>query len=337
MVLRSVLSWLSSRCEGRFAIGAYTCLTVGLTLITVWLGWHLSTAFISNLPPAPAIGHTRGSVVLTQDAWHEQIRTPSFWRERGNSSGSQNRNGIGLLGLVPTGKPDPLTEAPRSERSSGELFRTVCVRLCDGSFKPISFSTTRQHFGKDQARCENSCGSPSRLFVYDARSGSPEHMVDVNGTPYAELPTANLFRTKYDDACKCRAHPWEEASLAQHKVYALEAKTTKTKDATVAALVTEQRQKIDAASRALKTEQATLTATKFKSSGTPTKPRISQVNDANTARERASARSSRTTLDSADLGLKPAKPTPAVITNTAARASPSAAQASWRQTAFRGN
>ena len=45
-------------------------------------------------------------------------------------------------------------------------YRTLCVRLCDGYYFPISFSATRDRFARDAKTCETSCGGQARLFVY---------------------------------------------------------------------------------------------------------------------------------------------------------------------------
>jgi hypothetical protein len=99
-----------------------------------------------------------------------------------------------------------------------DTYRTVCVRLCDGAFVPISFSTTRDRFKQDAAKCQSQCGSPSRLFVYKP-TGSPDDMVDLSGQPYRVLPTAFKFRTEYDASCSCRSQPWETAALEQHRSF----------------------------------------------------------------------------------------------------------------------
>jgi hypothetical protein len=45
-------------------------------------------------------------------------------------------------------------------------------------------------------------------------------MIDLTGQPYVKLGTAFRYRVSYDSACKCRPHPWEEASRLQHLSYA---------------------------------------------------------------------------------------------------------------------
>ena len=48
----------------------------------------------------------------------------------------------------------------------GGSLRTVCVRLCDGYYFPISFSTSRERLAQDSKTCESRCGSEGRLFVH---------------------------------------------------------------------------------------------------------------------------------------------------------------------------
>ncbi len=100
-----------------------------------------------------------------------------------------------------------------------DTFRTVCVRLCDGAYHPISFSTTRDRFKLDAKRCQAGCEQPSRLFIVKPE-GSVEEMVDVRGGSYVDLPNAFKFQTAYDAACTCHSHPWEAKSKEQHRRFA---------------------------------------------------------------------------------------------------------------------
>jgi Protein of unknown function (DUF2865) len=95
-------------------------------------------------------------------------------------------------------------------------YRTVCVRLCDGAFFPVSFATTRNRLKQDAARCEAGCGVPARLFV-SPPDGTAEDLVDVSGRPYAELPNAFRFRTSFDPACSCNGQPWEQQAIRRHQ------------------------------------------------------------------------------------------------------------------------
>lgn len=102
-------------------------------------------------------------------------------------------------------------------------YRTLCVRLCDGFYWPISFATTPEHFDQDRRKCESSCGSPARLYVYRNPGGNPEDMQDLSGRPYARLKTAFAYRSEYNENCKCKSDPWQQEALDRHRVYALEA------------------------------------------------------------------------------------------------------------------
>lgn len=119
---------------------------------------------------------------------------------------------------------DPLPEAPRQ---ASRTFRTVCVRLCDGFYFPISFAATSDRFARDESTCQSSCGSEAKLYVYRNPGEEPQQMVDLRGQPYARLRTAFLYRTTYDESCKCKPHAWEQVSLDRHRLYALEARLKK--------------------------------------------------------------------------------------------------------------
>lgn len=101
-----------------------------------------------------------------------------------------------------------------------DTFRTVCVRMCDGAYFPVSFATTADRFEADAARCKSDCGSQARLFVVKP-DGEPEDMVDVRGNAYGLLPTAFKFRTTYDSSCTCRGQPWEAAERETYRQEAI--------------------------------------------------------------------------------------------------------------------
>jgi Protein of unknown function (DUF2865) len=105
----------------------------------------------------------------------------------------------------------------------GTTYTTMCVRLCDGAYFPISYSTTRERFARDEAVCASRCGMPARLFAFRNPGGSVETMTDRDGHSYTAMPTAGQFRRTISPGCTCHAAPWETASLDRHRRYALEA------------------------------------------------------------------------------------------------------------------
>lgn len=100
-------------------------------------------------------------------------------------------------------------------------YRTLCVRLCDGYYFPISFSAPPERFSADAAQCQSRCGSEARLFVYRNPGSAVEEMEDLQGRPYAQLPNAFLYRSQYVANCKCRPDPWDAQAREQHQLYAL--------------------------------------------------------------------------------------------------------------------
>lgn len=107
------------------------------------------------------------------------------------------------------------------DRESRPTFRTLCVRMCDGYYFPISHATTQDRFVKDALACQSKCGGEARLFVHRNPGQAQEQMVDLQGRPYAQLPTAYLYRTQYSAQCKCQPNPWEAEAKERHRVYAL--------------------------------------------------------------------------------------------------------------------
>jgi hypothetical protein len=89
--------------------------------------------------------------------------------------------------------PDTRTqEAPRSDSGSGVAY---CVRLCDGHFFPI------QRGNASPAETCNSFCPASKTKIFSG--GSIDHSVARDGTRYADLAGAFLFRTKIVPGCTC--------------------------------------------------------------------------------------------------------------------------------------
>lgn len=160
------------------------------------------------------------SAVLEGDSWAQNLKTQRFWGggRRSNLQGPAAPDAWLLPGL--DSLTQPFDGSGWFSARRGSTHRTVCVRLCDGYFWPISFSTTSDNFERDQNMCEQSCTSPAKLFVYENPGQEPEQMVDVKGQPYSKLKSAFLFRSKFDASCKCNPHPWEQEAMNRHKQYA---------------------------------------------------------------------------------------------------------------------
>jgi hypothetical protein len=113
---------------------------------------------------------------------------------------------------------------PGADIKGQERYRTVCVRLCDGAYFPISFATTPDRFESDEHQCQSRCNTDARLFVYRNPGQSPAEMVDRFGNSYGDLATAFIFKSSYNAACTCKSNPWEQLAEARHRLYALESR-----------------------------------------------------------------------------------------------------------------
>ena len=124
-------------------------------------------------------------------------------RERNRVERRERKRG-GLLARL-FGRPSRYAEPEiveeqeqTQERKVGSIYRTLCVRISDGYYFPVSFATVQDNFDIDAAKCQASNPSEElRLFVHRNPSEEPEEMVDLTGQAYAELPNAFLYRTKF--------------------------------------------------------------------------------------------------------------------------------------------
>lgn len=96
-----------------------------------------------------------------------------------------------------------------------ESYRTVCVRLCDGFFFPVSYSTLPSRFPEDEAKCQSQCAAPSELFYHRVRDQDMEHAVSISGKPYTSLPNAFRHRKVYIKGCSCNASEYSREEIAK--------------------------------------------------------------------------------------------------------------------------
>jgi hypothetical protein len=108
----------------------------------------------------------------------------------------------------------PVTLPEQQAPPQSSTYRTVCVRLGDGFFYPISFATSRANFERDAAICQRTCpGTKAELFAYPNPGGSIADAVSVDGQPYKGLPNAFLYQKKYVAglSCKPAGETWAQA------------------------------------------------------------------------------------------------------------------------------
>jgi hypothetical protein len=102
--------------------------------------------------------------------------------------------------LTATGDDEPLDGDTIDDlpgfAASGERFRTLCVRGCDGYFYPMSNGATVSEFERDLTNCKASCtGTDMQIFYGPQGSEEIGDMLSTrSGEPYSRMPTAFLHQ-----------------------------------------------------------------------------------------------------------------------------------------------
>ena len=107
------------------------------------------------------------------------------------------------------GDDDVYEDNNRGYGSSGispyATYRTMCVRLCDGYYFPVSFSTLSSRFPHDEVTCQQKCAAPAQLFVYRNPGENIEQMTSwESGTSYQSLDNAFRYRKEFVKGCSCK-------------------------------------------------------------------------------------------------------------------------------------
>ena len=119
-------------------------------------------------------------------------------------------------------QPEFQTPVYRSIDPNGR-YKTVCVRLCDGFFYPISYSTYGARVGPDAERCQSNCAAPAELYVHPM-GREIEQAISLQGSAYMDLPVALKFRKEYVKGCSCKKAEYNPAEIeAANKRAAAEA------------------------------------------------------------------------------------------------------------------
>jgi hypothetical protein len=118
---------------------------------------------------------------------------------------ARRQSGGGLSGFW----EDEESNSGGSGTSFGSLpyatYRTVCVRLCDGYYFPVSFSTLPNHFQRDEEVCQSKCAAPAELYYHQNPGAGMEQAVAARtSTQYTELKSAFRYRKEYVQGCSCK-------------------------------------------------------------------------------------------------------------------------------------
>jgi Protein of unknown function (DUF2865) len=132
--------------------------------------------------------------------------------QRNGCSGAPSSGG-GLFDFF-GGPREPEYQSPiyRSINPSGR-YRSVCVRLCDGFYYPISYSTYGSQLSQDAEKCQANCAAPAELYVYRNPGQEIEQAISLSGSAYMDLPVALRYRQEYVGGCSCKQSEYNPTKI----------------------------------------------------------------------------------------------------------------------------
>ena len=116
-------------------------------------------------------------------------------------------------------------EARRETRPQRTLLAsgasTVCVRVCDGAFFPVTYIGAASRADSLEEVCRSLCPNAEVALYSFPFGGTIDEAVSAAGEPYARLPNAHKFEQSFDPGCSCRApgQSWAEALAAAEAKY----------------------------------------------------------------------------------------------------------------------
>jgi len=89
----------------------------------------------------------------------------------------------------------------------------VCVRTCDGSFFPVSYSGAGSRADSLEDVCRSLCPNADMALYSFPFGGTIEEAASPTGESYANLQNSGKFEKTYDPTCSCRrkGQSWAEA------------------------------------------------------------------------------------------------------------------------------
>ncbi len=125
--------------------------------------------------------------------------------------GRSHSSEVEIVPLNPDATPEKPLDANPDEARAGS--KAVCVRSCDGSFFPVSYSASGGRLQGLEDMCRALCPNADvSLYTYPA-SGQIEQAVSISGAHYMDSPAALKYRQSFDSSCSCRrrGQSWADA------------------------------------------------------------------------------------------------------------------------------
>ena len=120
----------------------------------------------------------------------------------------------------PAGPPDDgAIMEPQQDNTPRGGSEAVCVRTCDGSFFPISYSARRANLGDLQEMCSAQCPA-AEVKLYTRAPRDMNTAVSIDGDSYTNLENAFKYEKQVVPNCACRkpGQSWAEALVDAEKL-----------------------------------------------------------------------------------------------------------------------
>ncbi|MGO8800222.1 MAG: DUF2865 domain-containing protein [Roseiarcus sp.] len=106
--------------------------------------------------------------------------------------------------LAPEADANPDETTVEGEKEAHAGSKAVCVRTCDGSFFPVSYSAGGGRLDELQDMCRALCPNADvSLYTYSP-SSDIDTAVSISGARYMDSPNALKYRKSLDSTCSCR-------------------------------------------------------------------------------------------------------------------------------------
>lgn len=123
-------------------------------------------------------------------------------KKKGQAARKSSPGLVAILGDTGGGRSSFRAGIVREPAVAGGNYRTVCVRLADGYFFPVSSSASPGDFARDERACKMMCpGTKVSLYYHAMPDEETEAMVSARTRePYTALPTAYAYlNTDFSD------------------------------------------------------------------------------------------------------------------------------------------
>jgi hypothetical protein len=116
-------------------------------------------------------------------------------------------------------QPEIMAPSPEDEPPRGGSM-AVCVKSCDGSFFPVSYSAHRGNLDELNDLCRALCPNAEVTLYTRSLSRDMKSAVSIDGEPYRDTQNAFKFEKSVEPSCSCKApgQTWVQALADAERV-----------------------------------------------------------------------------------------------------------------------